>query len=312
MRLLVLGAGGIGGYFGARIQSAGGDVTYLVRPARAKNLIADGLHVSSALGDIDLVPKVLTSLEDRSHTFDVIILTCKAYDLNSALESISPAIGANSLVLPFLNGVAHLDTLDTKFGRERVLGGVAVIAVTVAASGEIMHLNRIHRLIIGSRCTPIPRQVYSLAELLSTTSIDFSLSEHIEQDMWDKFLFLTTLASATCTMRANVGEILSTVAGEGFIVGLLDECENVAVANHRTPNPDQLLDYRNQLTERGSSLTASMLRDIERGGPTEADHIIGDMVRRADASGIKVPLLKLSYSHLQAYELTRQRRGKAV
>ena len=310
MRILVLGAGGIGGYFGARIQSAGGDVTFLVRPARAKNLIANGLHVSSALGDVHAVPSVVTSIEDPSHTFDVIILSCKAYDLNSALESISPAIGANSVVLPLLNGVAHLDTLDARFGRERVLGGVAQIAVTLAPSGEIRHLNRMHRLSIGSRCMPVPKQIYLMADLLST-SIDFFLSDHIEQDMWDKFIFLTTLAGATCTMRANLGEILSTVAGEAFIVGLLDECESVALANHRTPNPDQLLVYRNQLTKRGSGLTASMLRDIERGGPTEADHIIGDMVLRADVSGIRVPLLKLAYSHLQAYELSRQRQGKA-
>jgi 2-dehydropantoate 2-reductase len=312
MRVLVLGAGGIGGYFGARIQSAGGDVTFLVRPARAENLLASGLHVSSALGDVHVVPKVVTSIEDPSHTFDVIVLSCKAYDLNSALESISPAISTNSVVLPLLNGVAHLDTLDNRFGRERVLGGVAQIAVTLAPSGEIIHLNRMHRLTIGSRSTPVLKQVYLMADLLSTTSVDFSLSDHIEQDMWDKFIFLTTLAGATCTMRANLGEILSTIAGEAFIVGLLDECESVALANHGTPNPDQLLGYRNQLTKRGSGLTASMLRDIERGGPTEADHIIGDMVNRADASGIKVPLLKLAYSHLQAYELARKRHEKSV
>jgi 2-dehydropantoate 2-reductase len=312
MRILVLGAGGIGGYFGARIQSTGGDVTFLVRPARAINLIANGLHVSSALGDVHVVPRVVTSIEDPSQTFDIIILSCKAYDLNSALESISSAIGTNSVVLPLLNGVAHLDTLDTRFGRERVLGGVAQIAVTLAPSGEIRHLNRMHRLTIGSRCTPVPKQVYLMADLLSTTSIGFSLSDHIEQDMWDKFIFLTTLAGATCTMRANLGEILSTVAGEAFIVGLLDECESVALANHRTPNHEQLLIYRNQLTKRGSSLTASMLRDIERGGPTEADHIIGDMVYRANSCGIGVPLLKLAYSHLQAYELSRQRQGKSV
>jgi 2-dehydropantoate 2-reductase len=307
MRILILGAGGIGGYFGARIQSAGGNVTYLVRPARAKTLISNGLHVSSALGDIDVVPLVVTAIEDRSSTFDVIILSCKAYDLDSALEAISPAIGSNSVVLPLLNGVAHLDKLDARFGRERVLGGVAQIAVTLEPSGEIKHLNRMHRLTIGSRSTQVPNQVELMAEMLSKTSVDFSLSDHIEQDMWDKFIFLTTLAGATCIMRANLGEILSTVAGEAFIVGLLDECESVALANHRTPNPDQLLVYRNQLTKRGSGLTASMLRDIERGGPTEADHIIGDMVLRADARGIRVPLLKLAYSHLQAYELSRQR-----
>jgi 2-dehydropantoate 2-reductase len=307
MRILILGAGGIGGYFGARLQSAGGDVTFLVRPNRADNLSANGLRVSSVFGDIALTPKVITSATKSDGIFDVIILSCKAYDLDAALDSISPALGPNTVVLPLLNGVAHLDALDARFGRERVLGGVAHISVTMAASGEIEHLNSSHRLIIGSRHTPSSKHVAALAELFAATSIDFTLSQNIEQNMWDKLIFITTLAGATCTMRACVGDILSTISGEAFILGLLEECERVAVKNNRDPNPDQLLVYRNQLTDRSSNLMASMLRDIERSGPTEADHIIGDMVLRADASATNTPILKLAYSHLQAYELTRKR-----
>lgn len=307
MRILVLGAGGIGGYFGARINKAGGNVTFLARPARAKIIMDNGLHISSPLGDIHITPKVITSIESARDIFDVIILSCKAYDLASALESISPAIGINSIVLPLLNGIAHLNTLDAKFGHERVLGGVAHLSVTQAPSGEIKHLNNANRLIIGSRCLTSPRQISLLEELISNTPINFSISSNIEQDMWDKFVFLATFAGATCAMRANIGEIMSTVAGEAFIVGLLNECEEVASANNHTPNSDQLAIYRNQLTERGSTLTASMLRDIERGSRAEADHIIGDMVCRANAGGISAPLLKLAYSHLQAYELARKR-----
>jgi len=309
MRILVLGAGGTGGYFGARIHIAGGDITFLVRPARAENLRTHGLRVSSAFDDIHIVPKLITTAENPGGQFDVIILSCKAYDLNSALESISPVMGANSIALPLLNGVSHLDTLDARFGGEKVLGGVAQLAVSLSPTGEIKHLNKIHRLIIGSRCTPPSKWLVPIAELLSATSVDFSVSDHIEKDMWDKFVFLSTLAGATCTMRANIGEILSTCAGEAFIVGLLDECKKIATACGHPPNPDQLAAYKSQLTERGSNFTASMLRDIERGGPTEADHIIGDMVRRGNVSGIAIPLLKLAYSHLQAYELARQRLG---
>jgi 2-dehydropantoate 2-reductase len=307
MRILVLGAGGTGGYFGARIHNAGGDVAFLVRPTRAENLRTNGLRVSSALGDIHIAPKLITTAENPGGHFDVIVLSCKAYDLNSALESISPLTGADTIVLPLLNGVAHLDALDARFGRERVLGGVAHLAVSLSPTGEIKHLNKFHRLIVGSRCAPPSKWLSPLAELLSATPVDFSVSDHVEQDMWDKFVFLSALAGATCTMRANIGEILSTCAGKAFIVGLLGECEKVAAACRHPPNTDQLAAYRNQLTERGSSYTASMLRDIERGGPTEADHVLGDMSRRGDASGIDIPLLKLAYSHLQAYESARQR-----
>ncbi len=307
MRILVLGAGGIGGYFGARLQNVGGDVTFLVRPARAKNLTDNGLRVSSVFGDIALTPKVITAIEKTGDDYDVIILSCKAYDLDAALDSIAPAVGPNSVILPLLNGVAHLDTLDTRFGKDRVLGGVAHLSVALAPSGEIAHLNSIHRIIIGARHTANAKVVATLAELFTKTGVDFILSETIEQDMWDKLIFITTLAGATCTMRANVGEILNTLSGEAFIIGLLEECQKVAASNHRAPDPAQILVYRNQLTDRNSKLMASMLRDIERNGPTEADHIVGDMVRRADASAISIPILDLAYSHLQAYDQARKR-----
>jgi len=301
MRILILGAGGIGGYFGARLHDAGADVTFLVRPGRAEYLKANGLRVVSALGDVRISPKVITADELREH-FDVVILSCKAYDFASAVEAVSPAVGPDSVVLPLLNGVAHLEPLDAWFGRDPVLGGVAHLAVTLTPEGEIKHLNAIHRLIIGSRGLQATKWLPSLAQLLSTTSVDYCVSENAEQDMWDKFVFLATLAGATCTMRASIGEILETVAGEGFILGLLQECEEVAAACQHVPDTKQLAAYRAQLTERGSSFTASMLRDIERGGPTEADHILGDMVRRGQASGVSTRLLKLAYSHLQAYE----------
>ena len=308
MRILILGAGGIGGYFGARIHNAGGDVTFLVRPTRADNLLANGLRVLSPLGDAYITPKIVTSVGSSTHNnFDIVVLSCKAYDLDTALDSISTALSPDGLTLPLLNGFARLPRLDARFGRQRVLGGLAHLAVTLAPTGEIQHLNKIHRLLIGTRSTPISPLVYPLAEVLTRSGVDFSLSDSIEEDMWDKFIFLSALAGATCTMRSSIGDILDTHSGETFIVGLLDECVAVAAKHDHTPSPDQLAAYRSHLTPRGSTSTASMLRDIERGGPTEADHILGDMVRRAEIHGVDTPLLKLAYSHLQAYEIHRNR-----
>ena len=305
MRILVLGAGGIGGYYGARIQAAGGDVTFLVRPARAKQLAKDGLNVTSPFGDLHLVPQCVTRDELKS-PFDVIILSCKAFDLASAIEAIAPAVGEGTVILPLLNGVRHIETLVERFGSEHVLGGVAAISVTLAPHGEIQHLNKMHRFITGARSTPAPKALAPLAELLAKAGFDFILSNNIDQALWDKFVFLTALASATCTLRASVGQILDTVAGEAFIVGLLDECASVAAASGHAVPEAQLAAYRTQLTEKGSGLMASMLRDVEKGGPTEADHILGDMVARAEAKGVAVPMLRLAYSHLQAYDLRRK------
>lgn len=304
MKILILGAGGIGGYFGVRLQEAGGNVSFLVRPARAELLQSRGLQLLSPLGDVHITPRVLTVIAPQDQ-YDVILLACKSYDLASAMDAVTPAVGADSIVVPLLNGLAHLDALDRRFGSDKVQGGLAHLAVTLASTGEIEHLNRLNRLVLGARTLKVMPRLMKFAQLLSLASIEFQLADDIEQDMWDKFVFLSVLAAATCTMRASVGSILATTAGAEFINGLLEESTNVAFAHQRSPNPDRLNQYRAQLSEPGSTLTSSMLRDIERGGQTEADHVLGDMVRRGETKGLKVPLLKLALSHLQAYELRR-------
>ncbi len=306
MRVLVLGAGGVGGYFGARLHDAGGDITFMVRPARAENLKANGLRVLSPLGDTRLTPQLITPGADARGGFDVVMLSCKAYDLDSAIESIEPMLNSGSVILPLLNGLSHLAALDARFGCDRVLGGVAHVSAALTPDGQILHRNKLQRLIFGSRGRKSP-WLAPLADLLAASPLNFSVSENIEQDMWEKFVFLATLASATCTMRANVGVVLATCAGEPFITGLLGECEQVATASGHPASMEKIAVYRDQLGDRGSIAVASMLNDITRGGPTEADHILGDLVARADGMGIAVPLLKLAYSHLQAYELVRQR-----
>ena len=304
MGILFLGAGGIGGYFGARIHEAGGDVTFLVRPARAEQLKKTGLKVSSPFGDMQIVPRIVTS-DELHEKYDVIVISCKAYDLDSAMDAIAPAVGKETAIIPLLNGVLHIDTLSARFGSEHVLGGVAAISAMLAPNGEIKHLNKMHRFVTGARTAVQSRWLEPLTQQLSKANFDFILSDTIEQAMWDKIVFLTALAGASCTLRASVGHILDTLAGEAFINGLLAECASIAAANGRTVSETQLSAYQKQLTEKGSGLVPSMLRDVENGGPTEANHILGDMVARAQAKGVDAPLLRLAYSHLQAYDLRR-------
>jgi 2-dehydropantoate 2-reductase len=304
MRILILGAGGIGGYFGARLQQAGADITFLVRPARAEHLREHRLRVWSPFGDLQLTPDLLTAVDTP---FDLVLLSCKAYDLTSALDAIAPAVGPQTVVLPLLNGIAHLDLLDARFGRERVAGGVAHLALTLDESGGIRHLNASQRLIIGARHAAQSAAIEALGAVLSGISPDYSVSADIEQDMWDKLVFIATLAGATCLMRASIGDILDTRAGRALIEGMLEEGAAVATACGRAPAAQRMTGYRAQLTEAGSTLTASMLRDVLRGARTEADHILGDLCRRADAQSVSVPRLALACSHLQAYEATRAR-----
>jgi 2-dehydropantoate 2-reductase len=304
MRLLVLGAGAIGAYFGARIHAAGGDVTFLVRPGRAAQMREHGLCVTSPFGDLRITPKVITQ-DQLNEVFDLIILSCKAYDLASAMDAIAPAVGERSLIAPLLNGVRHIDTLTARFGRSHVLGGVAQISAALEPDGGIRHLNQTHGMILGALDGLVPPTLEAVPRIMAASGFDFSMTDDIVQALWDKMVFLTTLAGATCLMRASVGILLSTRDGEKYINALLDECLAIAEANGHGLSEERRKVWRDTLNTRGSPLLASMLRDVEAGRPTEAEHILGDMLNWADAGKVEAPRLGLAYSHLQAYEHRR-------
>jgi len=306
MRLLVLGAGGVGGYFGGRLAEAGADVTFLVRPKRAAQLAAEGLRIRSRFGDARLEVRCVMQEQVRPD-YDVILFTAKAYDLAGALEAIAPALAGRGHVLPLLNGMAHMAALDARFGRARVLGGVAYIAATLAADGEIQHLNDFHRVWFGPRAAGAAPVCEALAAAFARTGVEWQRVDAIEQAMWDKWVLLATLAGITCLMRAAVGDIVATRAGERITLALLAECAAVAGAEGFATAEPALASYRGMLTKAGSDFTASMLRDIESGGRTEGDHILGAMLALARKHGLASPVLEIASSHVEAYAARKER-----
>jgi 2-dehydropantoate 2-reductase len=311
MRILVVGAGAIGGYFGGRLLEAGRDVTFLVRPGRAAELAKSGLVIKSPAGNATL-PAPATVLADnlRDH-FDLILLSCKAYDLDAAVASFAPAVGPGTAILPMLNGMRHIDVLDAHFTRERVLGGLCYIAATLDENRAVVHLSDMHELSFGERDGSRSDRVSALAAEMAGVKFAAHASEQIVQDMWEKWVFLATLAGSTCLMRAAIGDIVGAPGGRNFVLGLLEECATVALANGYPPRGDFMGRSGAALTAAGSSFTASMLRDIERRAPIEADHIIGDLIQRAKPAGPRpnVSLLGLAYTHLKAYEARQARAG---
>ena len=216
MKLLVLGAGGIGGYFGGRLAEAGADVTFLVRPKRREQIQRDGLRVSSQLGDIQLDAATVVAAELRAD-YDLVLLTCKAYDLESAMDAIAPAMDGAAAIVPMLNGMAHFDRLDERFGRNRVMGGTCAINVTLGKDGVIQHAGPLQRLIFGERDRTVSARGRALADALATTGIDWEMSDDIEQSLWEKIVFLSVLAATTCLFRANVHEIIAGPGGREAI-----------------------------------------------------------------------------------------------
>lgn len=306
MRILVVGAGAIGGYFGGRLLQAGRDVTFLVRPRRAAQLAKTGLIIRSPLGDADLPDPPTLAAGDLRDPFDLILLSPKAYDLASAANSFAPAVGANTAILPFLNGMAHMDFLTARFGAGTVLGGQCVISTTLDADGRVLHLNDTHRVSFGECDGSRSPRAEAIAATMAGARFDLQLSTAILQEMWEKWVFIATTAGVTCLMRATIGDIVAA-QGDGLTTSLLDECAAIATANGFAPSEPILARSRAMLTAPGSSFAASMLRDIERGAPIEADHIIGDLLRRGDGKDRDYPLLQIAHTHLKAYEARRQR-----
>ena len=306
MRILVVGAGAIGGYFGGRLLEAGRDVTFLVRPRRAAQLAKTGLVLRSSLGDATLPAPPMVSAEVLREPFDVVLLNVKAYDLKAAADSFAPAVGANTAILPLLNGIGHLDLLAERFGARAVLGGLCVISTTLDADGRVLHLNDTHLLSFGEQDGSLSARCEAIAKAFSGARFETRLSRTIMQEMWEKWTLIATTAGINCLMRANVGDIVAAGAAD-LATTLLDECAAVATQQGFAPSDATMRRIRTMMTTPGSAFAASMLRDIERGAPIEADHIIGDLIHRAGPRSRNHPLLRIVYAHLKAYEARRTR-----
>ncbi len=300
MRILILGAGGIGGYYGGKLAAAGVDVTFLVRPRRAGQLAQDGLVIRSPKGDLRMA--VTTVLRETVGAgYDAILLSCKAYDLEDAIESIRPA-GRGALIVPLLNGIKHLDRLDAAFGADHVAGGVALIGTTLEPDGTIVHLDRGDGLSYGPRTPAQEAACAALKPAITGSGFAGRLSHEIMQEMWEKFCFITSNAGMCCLMRGDIGTIARTQEGAGLMREMIAECVATATAAGFPPRAPFHERIDTQLTNPKSAMTASMLRDLRRGNQVEAQHVAGDMLARAKAAGLAVPILRAVYAHLQVYQ----------
>ena len=307
MKFLVLGAGAIGGYFGGRLAESGADVTFLVRPERRAQIERDGLRIESALGNVSR-PVRTVEADSVAPDYDIVLLTCKAYDLQSAIEAITPAVGPQTAIIPVLNGLSHFAVLDASFGASRVVGGTCMIDSTLGGDGVVHHGGTLQRLVFGERDGRRSPRVEAVAAVLARTAIDWSLSDDIEQVLWDKLVFLASLATVTCLFRANVREVMSAPGGRETMERALAANAEIAAREGHPPSASGLEFARTRLTDPSGPWSASMLRDMEAGGRVEADHIVGWMLDRARRHGVDDTLLSLAFTHLKAFEARRDAR----
>lgn len=304
MKLLVLGAGGVGGYFGGRLAAAGADVTFLVRPTRRAQLERDGLRVQSVVGDITMPVQTVTASE-LTPGYDLVLLTCKAYDFDAAADAIAPAMDGSCAVIPMLNGMSHLQRLDARFGASQVMGGTCFVNLTLRPDGVIQHIDSIQRLVFGERHRSSSARATAFAAALAMTPVEWTLADDIEQEMWEKAVMLTSVAVGTVLFRSNIGEIHAAPGGREALLRTLDANIEIATREGHAPRPAAVEFARKVLLNTASRMSASMLRDLEGGGPVESDHIVGWMMERARQHGVDDTMLSLAFTHLKAYEARR-------
>ncbi len=307
LRILIVGAGAVGGYFGGRLAQAGRDVTFLVRPSRAKQLSQDGLRIISPHGDAVLSPKLI-SADKIGAPYDIIFLSVKAYALEAAMNDFAAAVGPETIIFPVLNGMRHIDILTKRFGEHAVIGGVCLVAAEIDHQGRIVQLADFQRLVYGERNGESTPRLKALDATLQGAGFDARLSPEIMQAMWEKWVQLASLGAITCLMRGTIGEIVAAPGGAELSIDALNESVAVATACGHEPSEKVLSRHAAAMTASGSSLTSSMYRDLRKGAPVEADHILGDFIERGGAHGVATPLLQAAFINLRVYQCGLKKR----
>jgi len=306
MQILVIGAGAVGGYFGGRLAQAKRDVTFLVHAKRAEEIKANGLQIVSPHGDLTLHPKTITAAQ-ITRPYDVILLGVKNYALSSAMNDFAPAVGPETMILPVLNGMRHIDLLAAHFGKRAVLGGVCQVATEIDPEGRIRQLADFQKLVYGELDGPSTPRLGKLDETLRGAGFDAVTSSHIVHDMWEKWVQIASVGATTCLLRGNIGEIVAIPGGADLARAVLRECAAIAGACGHPPSDAFLQEQTTQLTAPGSPLTSSMYRDLKKGAPVEVDTILGDLLERGQKVGLTTPIVQAAFVNLSIFQRGRDR-----
>ncbi|MFI9100149.1 ketopantoate reductase family protein [Streptomyces fildesensis] len=300
MKILVVGAGATGGFFGALLVKAGRDVTFLVRTERAAALRERGLRITG-LGEEEVITPRLITAAELTTPYDLVLLSVKSTALQQAIDDVAPAIGPETTIVPLLNGMAHLGALTARFGAQPVLGGVAKVVTTLNAEGDIVRLAPLANLDIGEQDGGPSARVEEVRALLDGAGITVGVPQDIVAAMWHKWVFITTVGAVTCLMRGTVGDVNAVPGGSDFALAVLAEAAAVADAAGFTV-PESQLGVITGMVKQDGPFASSMYRDVVAGRPTEVEHLFGDFLAHARALQVGTPLLDLATLHLRVHQ----------
>lgn len=303
LSILIAGAGATGGAFGTYLLEAGRDVTFLLRQARAAKVREEGLRFTAPDADRTNKVEVITAeeLSAAPQTFDLVIVAVKAGGLDSVIDDIAPAVGEQTLIIPFLNGMAQIEKLESRYPGQ-VLGGFVKIVGTIR-DGAVVQLTNMAVMTIGDlQGADVPTPI---SAALDVPGFKLQTVAGIIDGLWEKWTFIAAAGVVTCLFRAPVGAIMEA-GGRSHVHTIVDELEAVAAAaGHPVSEASHAMTLK-MLTEDGSAFTSSLYRDVTAGLPSETEHILGDLAAKAEELGVATPLLDLTLVQLRAGEAQKR------
>ena len=308
MRIAVLGTGGVGGYFGARLARAGADVTFIARGAHLDAIRRNGLSIESKLGNLHIAAPRATDEPASAGPVDLVIFAVKLWDTESAARAALSLLGPSTALVSFQNGVQKDEILRSIVGDDALVGGVCYIAATIASPGVIQHAGTMQKLVFGEFDGNSSPRIEAFLSACKSAGIDAEISADIRRATWEKFVFLVGLSGTTATIRMPVGPIRSHPRTRALLLDAMREvvavgrAEGVALPEDFAENR---LAFCDQLP---AEMSASMRTDLERGNRLEVEWLSGDVVARGQKAGVLTPVNRAFYDILVLHARGRQER----
>ncbi|MGE5088678.1 MAG: ketopantoate reductase family protein [Candidatus Levyibacteriota bacterium] len=301
MRVAVLGTGGVGGYFGARLAQAGNDVVFVARGAQLAAMRAQGLRVESAGGDIVLDRVDATGDPAAIAPVDVVMFCVKLWDVDAAAAQVAPLVARGGIVIPFQNGVDSPAILTRVLGEDRVLGGVAYIAASIRAPGVISHLGSMARLRVGAFAAGPADRAQAFVDAAKAAGIDAELSPDIRRALWEKFVFLCAFSGVTCLARAPAGTLRADPDLRRTFEASMREVQAVAGVQGVDLGDEFIAGQLRLFEALPAEMRSSMLNDLTAGHRLEAPWLCGRVVDLAVEAGLPAPVNATIYAGLKPY-----------
>ena len=301
MKIVVMGSGGVGGYFGARLAANGADVTFIARGEHLAALRRDGLKVLSANGDLTVKPVKATDDPASVGHADLVMIAVKLWSTDDAARTIAPMMGPNSAVVSWQNGVVAEDILIKHYGKERVIGGVSNIAALIEAPGVIRHNGTMARLIFAELNGKPSKRIDAFAALCKQANIDHVVSDDIIRAIWQKFIFLASLSGMTCATRLSIGPIRTDPETRAMLKAALGEVVAIGRAKGVSLPDDQVEQSLTWADNLPPTMVASMLGDLNRGNRLELPWLSGNVVKLGEELGVATPVHKFIFTVLKLH-----------